>query len=247
MTSDPRTPPSPGSPSAPSPEDDRYRLSALAAGFAGRLTDLLRRTVNEDADIQARLVEGEPRALVGAGVAGSGEGSIKPGTVTVRVGETGEAHLLVSYGCTFDLEGRYLAVETSQVGLFLLPYRSEPLFRYEFDRDKRSYTPAHLHVHGHSNALGRLFALAGKDKAVDLSKLHLPVGGKRFRPTLEDVLECLFAEGLLQPLPGWQDAIDEHRRDYYVRQLKAAIRRDEAVAVEQLRSVGYQIVEPPDS
>lgn len=156
----------------------------------------------------------------------------------------GHAHLLVSYICTLDREGEHLTVWASTVGLYLLPDRREPLFRYEFDRSNTHMPQAHLHVHGQSSALGRLYALAGKETAATLERLHLPVGGNRFRPSLEDVLECLFAEGLLQPLKGWEDAVARHRRGYYVQQLNAAIRRDPEVAVEQLRLLGYRIEEP---
>jgi hypothetical protein len=33
------------------------------------------------------------------------------------------------------------------------------------------------------------------------------VGDKRFRPTLEDLVEFLIAEKLAQPKPGWEKAI----------------------------------------
>jgi hypothetical protein len=114
----------------------------------------------------------------------------------------------------------------------------EPLFRYEFDRDKSRFTEAHLHVHGQSHALGRLYALAGKGDTAELHRLHLPVGGKRFRPSLEDVLECLFIEGLLLPFPSWREAINEHRDRYHRIQLKAAIRREPDIAFEALRELG---------
>ncbi len=211
------------------------RLTAEAEGFAARLTDLLRRTVNDRAGVQARVEEGRARALVGVGV----RDGVKLGTVPVPVGEAGQARLLVSFICTLDVEGEHLTVQASTVGLYLLPDRREPLFRYEFDRSNTRMPQAHLHVNGQSHALGRLYALAGKDEAADLHRLHLPVGGKRFRPSVEDVLECLFQEKLLRPLPGWQDAVEAHRDVYMRRQLKAAVRADPEPAVEELRRLGY--------
>lgn len=156
----------------------------------------------------------------------------------VRVSDHGDAYLLVSFDLTLDDERRYLTVRKSTLGLYLLTDRREPLFRYEFDRDKSQVTQAHLHVHGQSHALGRLYGLAGKGATAELHRLHLPVGGKRFRPSLEDVLECLFVERLLQPLSGWREAVDEHRARYHRIQLRAAIRRHPEIAFEALRDFG---------
>lgn len=171
-------------------------LASEAQRFAGGLNDLLRRTIRADAELEVRLDRDALQALIGFGVS---EG-LKLGTVPVRISDHGDAHLLISFDLTFDDERRYLAVRKSTVGLYLLTEKREPLFRYEFDRDKNRFAQAHLHVSGQSHALGRLYALAGKSSTAELHRLHLPVGGKRFRPSLEDVLECLFNEQLLQPL-----------------------------------------------
>lgn len=212
-------------------------LQAEAQDFAGRLNDLLRRTVDPDALLAVR-VDRPARALVGFGSA------LKPSTIPVPVGDGAQAHLLVWFDVTRDPSGSYLMVRKSTVGLYLLENTREPLFRYEFERDKTRYTPAHLHVHGQSSALGRLYALAGKTEAAELHELHLPVGGKRFRPSLEDVLECLFHEGLLRPVTGWQAAVDEHRAEFHERQLRAAIRSQPDIAVSKLREMGYDVGEP---
>lgn len=39
-------------------------------------------------------------------------------------------------------------------------------------------------------------------------RLHFTVGGKRFRPCLEDVIEMLTVEGLLSGRDGWSDAVE---------------------------------------
>lgn len=131
-------------------------LQAEAQDFAGRLNDLLRRTVDPDALLAVR-VDRPARALVGFGSA------LKPSTIPVPVGDGAQAHLLVWFDVTRDPSGSYLMVRKSTVGLYLLENTREPLFRYEFERDKTRYTPAHLHVHGQSSALGRLYALGRED------------------------------------------------------------------------------------
>jgi hypothetical protein len=64
--------------------------------------------------------------------------------------------------------------------------------------------------------------------------LHLPVGGKRFRPCLEDLVEMLIVEELTVGRPGWQEAIEEHRSRFRRIQLMAAVRDDPEATREEL-------------
>ncbi len=51
------------------------------------------------------------------------------------------------------------------------------------------------------------------------------MGGRRFRPILEDVIEFLIVEQLAKPRDdGWKDVLDQEREEYYRIQLQAAIR-----------------------
>jgi hypothetical protein len=77
-------------------------------------------------------------------------------------------------------------------------------------------------------------------------KLHLPVGGRRFRPTIEDFIELLVDEKLARPKNGWRQVIAEGRKDFEERQLRAAVRRNPAPAVDQLLAMGYRVDEPPE-
>jgi hypothetical protein len=78
----------------------------------------------------------------------------------------------------------------------------------------------------------------------DLSKIHLPVGGRRFRPALEDVLEALIDERIVSGSPIWRDVLNESRDEFRRRQLKAAIRREPDVAAAALRALRYTVEEP---
>lgn len=217
----------------------RDELGTQADEFADRLNDLLRRTARTDAGVTVRI-DRDGRALVGFGT------KLRAETIPVPIsGGGGDAHLLVWFDLTLDPSNTWLMVRKSTFGLYMLTGTREPVFRYEFVRDDR-YIPAHLHVHGQSSALGRLYALAGKDVSADLSRLHLPVGGKRFRPSLEDVLESLFQEQLLQPLDGWRDAVEQHRNDFHERQLRAAIRAQPEIAASKLEDMGYTVTPPAD-
>jgi hypothetical protein len=76
---------------------------------------------------------------------------------------------------------------------------------------------------------------------MDLKDYHFPVGGRRFRPTLEDIIEFLVLERLVEAHHGWEDAAGEHRSEWDRRQLRAAVRRDPETAMEQLRSMNLDI------
>jgi hypothetical protein len=71
-----------------------------------------------------------------------------------------------------------------------------------------------------------------------LKDFHFPVGGRRFRPSLEDVIEFLVAERLASPRTGWESAVEEHRAKWEDRQLRAAVCRNPDVAIAQLREQG---------
>jgi hypothetical protein len=79
-----------------------------------------------------------------------------------------------------------------------------------------------------------------------LGQLHLPVGGRRFRPTLEDIVEFLVLEGICDERPGWENAVQEHRMRWRENQLKAAVRRYKGWAAEAPRELNYDVKPPPD-
>jgi hypothetical protein len=73
-----------------------------------------------------------------------------------------------------------------------------------------------------------------------LASLHLPVGGVRFRPSLEDVLEFAIRELGVEALSGWEDAIAEGQQRWRWVQLQAAVRdaiRADPGAVGQLHEL----------
>jgi hypothetical protein len=71
-----------------------------------------------------------------------------------------------------------------------------------------------------------LVAMVGAAAKRSLDRLHFPVGGRRFRPILEDVIEFLMAERLAKAREGWAEVLSRERDQYYRIQLQAAIRRD---------------------
>jgi hypothetical protein len=78
--------------------------------------------------------------------------------------------------------------------------------------------------------------------------MHLPVGpreGRRFRPSLEDVIEFLVVEDLVEARPKWQDALNATRSPFQELQLKAAVRRNQELAKAALEEDGWTITREP--
>jgi len=95
----------------------------------------------------------------------------------------------------------------------------------------------HLHVHGRSEALARLASAGWGDRSS--SRLHLPVGGRRFRPCLEDIIEVCIVEKIVKPQrENWKEILDTYRDAFYRKQLKSAVRRDPHAAVSALDMFG---------
>jgi hypothetical protein len=68
--------------------------------------------------------------------------------------------------------------------------------------------------------------------------LHLPVGGRRFRPTLEDLIEFLITERLVKGNEGWQKPLAASRNQFQVNQMRALIRRFPTEAAAAVREFG---------
>jgi len=162
--------------------------------------------------------------------------------------------LKAEYHCFLDGHGQSLAVDETQVKVYAGPQAArEPLFRYHYLRHGPSDLPAaHIHVHAHRDALSHVLGQTGiktargrararGDDIPRMPDLHFPVGGHRFRPCMEDVLEMLVTEfGVDHP----EDAIEALRkgRETWRRSQTRTVVRDtteEAIAV--LRALGYDV------
>ena len=73
-----------------------------------------------------------------------------------------------------------------------------------------------------------------------LHRLHFPAGGRRFRLTLEDVIEFLVAARLASGRQGWADVVAAEREEFYRIQLRAAVRRDPETARDVLRTLDQE-------
>lgn len=157
--------------------------------------------------------------------------------------------LEVDYRLAWDSGGTFLKVTGSRVKVFSA-HRSDPLWRVDYLQAATAKPVAYLHVHAHRDEIVHLMAAGAKSPVRDrdreefrygLADLHFPLGGDRFRPCLEDVLQMLIREFGMDCAPQAMDAIDAGRQRWRDRQLMAAVRDHPEAAATALRSLGYRV------
>jgi hypothetical protein len=150
----------------------------------------------------------------------------------------------------------YLRVQNSQFKVFPAD-RNLPVFRYEYELSKEgsNHPAAHVQFHGEHPDLAEVMKAAGRKRTrssgigaePNITDLHFPVGGSRFRPCLEDVLEMLIREFSIDPLPDLDTAIaalQRGRMGWRNRQLRTAVRDDPTTAADTLTELGYLVTWP---
>ncbi len=155
--------------------------------------------------------------------------------------------LKIEFRVSLDDESNYLAVQQSTYGLWVRPdlhRKARPVFRIEYIRDARNTPPAHVHIHAESMEFGWIYGTS-RLAPPRLEEIHFPVGGRRFRPTVEELLRFLNRENLfVNWLPGWDVLIEESLEDWEWNQARATVRQHTDAAVDQLRAMGYEVTPP---
>lgn len=124
---------------------------------------------------------------------------------TVSIDETGQ--WLMTTRSNYTLQG-----DTPDISFFT----------YDYVRDPPNHFPeAHLHIHGKCDRLQKLLDDGNRSKNRP-SDLHFPVGGRRFRPCLEDIIEFCILERLVKPHDNWLQVSTNSRNQYYMLQSEAA-------------------------
>ncbi|WP_298944587.1 hypothetical protein [uncultured Microbacterium sp.] len=151
-----------------------------------------------------------------------------------------------------DSSGKYLKAWKSKIAVHSTLDRT-PLVRQEFDAGMTTAVPmAHWHVHADrgslSHLLGRAHAVRPDivTKPHDMSSLHFPVGGERFRPCLEDVLEFLVREFGIDRQPQWETAIRDGREKWRRMQFRATVRDLQDEAADVLVKHGWTVAAPAE-
>ncbi|MDE0268391.1 MAG: hypothetical protein OXI96_05055 [Acidimicrobiaceae bacterium] len=158
--------------------------------------------------------------------------------------------LVAKFVVEMDGEAKHLQVASSTIGLWVDvtcgSKSPRPLIRVEYDRRKEEYdrTLAHVHLHAHSPELAWIYGSSGQP-ALDLHRLHFPVGGRRFRPTLEEFLLFLDREKLYTNFKmGWKPKVQESLQHWEEIQAAATVRRFPHTATHTLEKLGYTVIAP---
>jgi len=146
--------------------------------------------------------------------------------------------------------GGHLRVAGSTVGLWADVTggrkRPRPLVRVEYDRGQLGHgrAAAHVHLHANSPELAWMYGSSGRP-APDLHALHFPVGGRRFRPTLEEFLLFLDREDLFNDWKeGWKPRLVRSLEAWERRQARATARQFPEEAIGALETLGYSVTAP---
>ncbi|WZH38210.1 MAG: hypothetical protein PIR02_05965 [Microbacterium enclense] len=192
------------------------------------MSSTLNRTVAHGVRLSAVHVPTEGTAYVGVG-ASKHDLAPRIGFPFLRAPDRPLVYMVVSYRLRADEERNYLMVQNSVVALAVDQEMTRELLHVDYERDKADdYPEAHLQV----AATSAEWEEVSPDRS--LQRLHLPVGPRRFRPSLENVIEFLAREGLTNHREDWREVVDGGRHDFQRRQLRAAIRRSPEVAKEIL-------------
>lgn len=212
-------------------------LGAQAREFAEVLQSLLNRTVCDNAQVGAVVNKrGTGNAHIGTRL---DRQDFSTGMVQMRSKAHTRIWLDVS-SVWFQNDEGYLTAKSTYCGIWLGQDHESLLLHYDYEREKDLYTEAHVQVGGRHPELERMLEELGRHDD-QLKDLHLPVGGRRLRPSLEDLLESLVAERLVEGKPGFQKILDGSRREYRRIQIAALVRSNQQTAAAALRAEGWDV------
>lgn len=220
---------------------DALDLDREAYLFADELSSLLNNTVCKGVRLSS-VVTHPGRAMVAYRITATDQ-TIRQG-IPLTLGPkdpSGYLGLFIRLGS--DKRNRHLMVESSSFGFYLDPQQRALLARYDYERDKGDgYPEAHLQINGSAPVWDEV--CRREESSRPLEHLHFPVGGRRYRPTVEDLIEFLVVEGIAEGRSGWQERVAQGREGFRLKQLGAAIGNETDYAAEELRSHGYTITAP---
>jgi hypothetical protein len=214
-------------------------LEHEARRFAAQVSELLNGTITTGVKLSA-VLHPDGTCWVGRGVTRRNF-ELQSIPISIRQRKP-RCFLMVAYVLQWDPEGTFLAVRKSNYGLHLDGSLRVTLLHYDYERSPgNDYPAAHLQVIGQSDGFDSL-----SNCTKELGRFHFPVGGRRFRPTLEDLIEFLVVEGLVDSYANWRTVLLEHRGRWERLQLQAAVRRDSEAAADALTDLGWICTAPPE-
>lgn len=223
-------------------------LDEKAAEFATKLTQLTRGVLGQDSPSFFALTSGDRVRVVPT------DADRRNVRIPITINEEHSLDLHVEYKCCWDGPGRFLAIDKADLHVYIVG-ANDPLMRYEYVRSCKEPPGAHLHVQAHRDEMAYLLRLSEKNKSKPavkmkqrrlprLAELHFPVGGHRFRPSLEDVLLMLEREFAIDVADGWRAVVNQHLEEWRLLQVKSVARDAHETAAEVLRELGYTVTAP---
>lgn len=215
---------------------------AGSAQLAEELNDLIRAVLGHEASMAS--VDRGGRFAIRPG----GDG-VAPDQIPLRVRGQHLADLSVALFQDVDQSGRRLVTTRTEFKVYSTRDRT-PLLRLDYRSDMTSDPVCHWQFHAERGAFTQLLSIAGavRPRRVpsphDLSMVHLPVGGERFRPCLEDVLEMLVRDCGVDAMAGWEAVLASGRERWRLRQLRSVVRDLQGEAAEVLAEEGW-VTSPP--
>lgn len=219
-------------------------MAAEAEMFANALETTIKAVLPGEPELQASTVKGKPHFVVEP----KRTATDKPQGIALHVRDRFMGTLEFHYAVVADRDDDFLKVVKSGIAIRSVAM-GEPVITLEFEPDARSSPVSHWHVHAENGAVSAWLALSEPDTEKQrqrwaMASVHLPTGGERWRPCLEDVLEMLVTDFRVDKKEGWEHALAEGRSDWRKRQLKASIRDDPHTSAETLRRIGYSVTAP---
>lgn len=219
-------------------------LATRSLSFAQEIQALLDATLPGERTMVSVAAEGEERYVVRP----DGEDP-KDRRIALTVGGTRLADLSITLYQSLDRTGAFLKTTRTDFVVHSTLDRT-PLLRLEYRADMRSDPISHWQFHAERGAFTHFLSIAHAMDRVrsphDLSKLHLPVGGERFRPCLEDVVEFLIRDCGVDHVGGWRQAVEDGRERWRRRQFKTSVRDLQEEAANVLRDHNWTVTPPDD-
>ena len=215
-------------------------LNTQAREFADQTSELLNKTVTDGIRVSAVETRGG-RRLIGRRVTKT---EAVPELIPLtQNGSNPVVYLYLLHAYDLDPENTYLTMTSSIMSLYTSREMNDNQLIVSIDYTREptnKYPGAHMHVAGVRNDLDAVY-LGNARSSRKLRDLHFPVGGKRFRPSLEDIIEFTILEKMVEPRPNWRSVVDQHRTGWEKIQLQAAVRRDPQAAADQLKESGWDV------
>ena len=221
-------------------------LANKAADFARELGETRAATLPQAPSVDVQAVEGKNTFIVQPS---NPDGAVA--RVPLFVNGAKLAELSIVLYLDMDWTGTFLKNVRTDCAAYSVLDR-QPLFRMDYRADMQSAPVAHWQFHAERGALTHLLSMAQahRPKSVEsphmLSRLHFPIGGERFRPCIEDLIQFVIEECGVDAVPGWDRVVQAGRERWRRIQLRTVVRDLQQEAAAILVREGWTVTPPSD-